>query len=202
MPSLTLAVFDSTVALALLQRGADFLERRHPALDAGLGYSPSIGLKAKPRVTHGATMLEEVCSRKSVWPLPLKGRLGERQTLIYGDGMEQTISLLTAFGLGSIVTALVQTWLSRRYTLDERNFQERKSAYIGLLEAYHQAAVKGTDEAAKSFALWQMRCELVAPAPVRNAISQIVATNEDRNGRNIAHENLKIAMRADLKVTK
>jgi hypothetical protein len=70
------------------------------------------------------------------------------------------------------------------------------------LEAYHRAAVEGTDEAAKSFALWQMRCELVAPATVRNAISQIVATNEDREGRNIAHENLKIAMRADLKVTK
>jgi hypothetical protein len=133
--------------------------------------------------------------------LPLKGRLGELQPLGYGVGMEQTISLLTAFGLGSIVTALVQAWLSRKYSLDERNFQERKSAYIGLLEAYHRAAVEGTDAAAKSFALWQMRCELVAPAPVRNAIAQIVATNEDRDGRNIAHENLKIAMRADLKVT-
>jgi hypothetical protein len=134
--------------------------------------------------------------------LLLKGRLGELRMLGYGVDMDQTISLLTAFGLGSIVTALVQAWLSRRYTLDERNFQERKSAYIGLLEAYHRAAIEGTDEAAKSFALWQMRCELVAPAPVCNAISQIIATNEDRHGRNIAHENLKIAMRADLKVTK
>lgn len=112
------------------------------------------------------------------------------------------LPLLTAFGLGSIVTTLVQAWLSQRSKHDQRNFRERQSAYIGLLEAYHRAAVEGTDEPGKNFAYWQMRCELVAPEPVRKAIDRIVETNEDRKGRVTAHEDLKAALRADLSVAK
>jgi len=116
--------------------------------------------------------------------------------------MPQVISLLTAFGLGSIFTALVQAWLSRRSQEDERRFREKQAAYIGLLEAYHRAAIEGTDEAAKAFAYWQMRCELVAPEPVRDAIRRIVETNDDRIGRDIAHSDLKASIRTDLRITK
>jgi hypothetical protein len=112
------------------------------------------------------------------------------------------LSLLTAFGLGSIVTALVQAWLSNRSKRDERSFREKQAAYIGLLEAYHRAAVEGTDEAAKNFAYWQMRCELVASEAVRKAIERIIDTNDDKVGRSQAHEALKIALRTDLGITK
>ncbi|HEX7821936.1 MAG TPA: hypothetical protein VF463_15105 [Sphingobium sp.] len=47
-----------------------------------------------------------------------------------------------------------------------------------------------------------MRCELVALQSVRNAIIRIVETNDDRFGRNAAHEDLKTSMRADLKITR
>lgn len=110
------------------------------------------------------------------------------------------VSLIAAFGLGSLLTAVLQFWLARRARLDERNFEERKVAYIGLLEAYHKAAVEGTDAAAKNFGYWQMRCELVASEKVRNAIEQIVTTNDDKNARHIAHERLKETLRSDLGV--
>jgi len=116
--------------------------------------------------------------------------------------MSQLIPLLTAFGLGSVVTALVQAWLTRRSQEDERRFREKQGAYVGLLEAYHRAAVEGTDDAAKAFAYWQMRCELVAPEAVRDAIRRIVETNDDRAGRDIAHADLKASMRIDLRITK
>ncbi|MFT8559532.1 MAG: hypothetical protein ABF719_06715 [Acetobacter sp.] len=116
--------------------------------------------------------------------------------------MTQILPLLTAFGLGSIITALIQAWLTQRSKEKERAFQEKQAAYIGLLEAYHQAAVEGTDEAAKNFAYWQMRCELVAPVPVRDAIRRIVDTNDDRTGRMKADHDMKAAMRADLGITK
>ena len=115
---------------------------------------------------------------------------------------ELVIPLLTAFGLGSVITALVQTWLQNLNQTKKRNFDERKHAYIGLLEAYHEAAVAGTDEAAKKFAYWQMRCELVSPPDVRAAISKIVETNDDIEARYIAHEQLKDALRSDLGVSK
>jgi hypothetical protein len=63
--------------------------------------------------------------------------------------MEQFIPLLTAFGLGSIATAFIQSWLARRSLDNERAFREKQAAYIGLLEAYHRAAVEGSDEASK-----------------------------------------------------
>lgn len=112
------------------------------------------------------------------------------------------VSLLTAFGLGSIVTALIQAWLAQRSVHGERRFREKQAAYIGLLEAYHRAAVEGTEEAAKQFAYWQMRCELVAPENVRAAIRRIVDTNDDRVGREKADIDLRIAMRADLRITR
>ena len=112
------------------------------------------------------------------------------------------LSLLTAFGLGSVVTALIQSWLAQRSKQDERRFREKQAAYIGLLEAYHRAAVEGTEEAAKNFALWQMRCELVATEAVRRAIERIVETNEDRAGRTKAHDELKAAFRTDLGIAK
>lgn len=120
----------------------------------------------------------------------------------YSVGMKELVPLLTAFGLGSIVTALIQAWLGQRSKEDERRFQEKQKAYVGLLEAYHRAAVERTDEAAKAFAYWQMRCELVGPEPVRDAIRRIVETNDDRTGREEAHETLKNVMRADLGITR
>lgn len=75
------------------------------------------------------------------------------------------------------------------------------AAYVGLLEAYHRAAVEGTDETSKAFAYWQMRCELVAPAPVRDAIRRIVETNDDHPARMKADQDMKEAMRADLGIT-
>jgi len=112
------------------------------------------------------------------------------------------LPLLTAFGLGSIITVLIQAALAQLAQKSGRSFEERKAAYIGLLEAYQRAAVEGTDAAGKEFAYWQMRCDLVAPDDVRAAISRIVETNDDWDGRGVAHENLKLALRTDLGIAR
>lgn len=112
------------------------------------------------------------------------------------------VSLLTAFGIGSVITALVQSWLSRRYQTDERRFREKQQAYVGLLEAYHRAAVEMSDKAAKEFAYWQMRCSLVAPLSVRAAIQRVIDTNDDKQGRALAHQKMEEEMRRDLGVEK
>ena len=116
--------------------------------------------------------------------------------------MTQIPPLITAFGLGSIVTALIQSWLARKSMKDEHSFREKQASYVGLLEASHRATVEGTDETSKGFAYWQMPCELVATADVRDAIRRIVATNDDKAGRERADNDIKEAMRTDLGVTK
>ncbi len=114
----------------------------------------------------------------------------------------EIIPLLTAFGLGSIVTVFFQSWLQRKGRIEDRNFDERKAAYIGLLETYLKAAIEPSDKSSKNFAYWQMRCDLVAPQAVRMAITKIIETNDDKSARYIAHDELKTALRNDLAVTK
>jgi hypothetical protein len=112
------------------------------------------------------------------------------------------VQFISAFGFGAVVTAIIQTWLNRRTEISKRNFQEKKECYIGLLEAYHRAAVEKSDEAAKNFAYWQLRCELVSPKEVRKAIQDIIDTNDNPQARNIAHENLKNTLRLDIGIAK
>ncbi|HMG48533.1 MAG TPA: hypothetical protein VK614_13880 [Allosphingosinicella sp.] len=116
--------------------------------------------------------------------------------------MNWFLPLLAAFGLGSVVTAFVQSGLTNRSKRLDRVFAEKQTAYIGLLEAYHRAAVESSDETSKLFAYWQMRCELVASEAVRDAVRRIVETNDDPKGRLQADSDLKVAMRADLGITK
>ncbi len=111
------------------------------------------------------------------------------------------IPFLTAFGIGSITTALIQHWFTTRAKKDARSFAERKEAYVGLLQAYHRAAVENTDAAAKEFAYWHMRCDLVAPLNVRTAIQSIIETNESMTARSRAHEQLQSALRSDLSIS-
>lgn len=111
------------------------------------------------------------------------------------------VQLISAAGLGAIITTIIQSWLANRIATTQRNFEEKKEAYVGLLQAYHEAAVENTDKAAKNFAYWQMRVELVSNKKVRKAVQDIVDSNENRNKRLIAHEKLKDAFRTDLGIS-
>ncbi|NDV28622.1 hypothetical protein [Desulfovibrio sp. JC010] len=110
------------------------------------------------------------------------------------------LQMLSTFGLGALTVAVVQFFMTIYRDKKTLQFQEKKDAYLGLLEAYHLAAVKPSPEAAKNFALWQMRCELVGNEEVVKSIQEIVDTNEDYAKRSLAHEKMKKAMRKDLKV--
>jgi hypothetical protein len=117
------------------------------------------------------------------------------------------VQLVSAAGIGGIIgsllTSVVQSFLAHKSYLAQRNFQEKKDAYMGLLTAYHKALVDRADpDNRKEFAHWQMRCDLVAPRKVRDAIQEIVDANtaNDTQRRIDAHENLKKLLRDDLGV--
>jgi hypothetical protein len=92
------------------------------------------------------------------------------------------IQFISAFGLGAIVTAIVQAWLSNRAEIWRRNFQEKKECYVGLLEAYRQAAVESTHET--------------------SAIKEMIDSSAYSLERGVALERLQKAMRRDLGISK
>lgn len=74
--------------------------------------------------------------------------------------MEWVLPLFGAFGVGTLVSSVATHFMSRRATTNDRWYQERREAYLGLLNALHNAAVHSSDENSKAYALWQTRCTL------------------------------------------
>lgn len=77
------------------------------------------------------------------------------------------ISYLTVFGVGSLLTALVQILLNNRTASRQRIYDERKEAYVGLLEAWvRQETGVVTEATMKDVGHWVLRSQLVASQPV------------------------------------
>jgi hypothetical protein len=116
------------------------------------------------------------------------------------------IQFLSAFGLGAIVAAVVQAWLSHRSYVSKRNFEEKKETYIGFLDALHQSEVERTEEAALNVGHWQNRIQLVGSRNVIEGCERIRETNPISGSvhpeRPKVLRDLKEAMRRDLGVTK
>ena len=121
----------------------------------------------------------------------------------------EILQLLSAAGIGGIIgsllTTVAQAWLSHKSYLANRNFQEKKEAYIGFLESLHRSEIEGTQEASLRVGHWLNRCELVGSKAVRMLSYKITETNPTKGGgvhpdRLQVLGNLKIAMRKDLGV--
>ena len=108
------------------------------------------------------------------------------------------LALLTAFGVGSIVSVGVQSWLDSRKEERRKRFAERREAHTGLLDAYHRVARENSPESRLNFGYWELRCKLVASEKVVLAIQDFARAFPGGGDRQLAEERLLGAMRADL----
>lgn len=110
-----------------------------------------------------------------------------------------TISFISAVGLGALLSIPLQYFFNERAKRKTILFQETKEAFIGLMTAYRNAAIKQSDANAKEFAYWQMRCNLICSNKVRDAIKNIIETNEDRDARLRAQEEMERSLSGELR---
>ncbi|WP_321397684.1 hypothetical protein [Emcibacter sp.] len=112
---------------------------------------------------------------------------------------EILMSIFGAFGIGSVVTLLIKNHLDQNNALDERLYNEKREAYLGLLTAMHDAAIQPSDAASKAYALQQTKIQLFGSEKVSEAAQGILDTNEgSREERNRYFEMLIREMRKDL----
>lgn len=108
-------------------------------------------------------------------------------------------ALLGAFGIGAIFKSLIDELLSRNKAREARKYQEKREAYLGLLDALHQAAVAPSDANSKAFALWQTKVSIFGSERASRAVQGIIDTNDGPKEMRQQHfVELLTAIREDL----
>jgi hypothetical protein len=113
--------------------------------------------------------------------------------------MDWILPLIAGLGLGSLLKSVADHFMTRRASSHDRWYQEKREAYLGLLNALHEAATTPSDKNSKTYALWQTRCELFGSMDVAKYAQLIIDTNDGpRAARSTAFRNLVNAMKSDL----
>lgn len=107
-------------------------------------------------------------------------------------------TFLSGLGLGGIITFIVKHSLEQKSKIKEMWLMDYKATCDSLLEAYKQAALNGSQEAAKEFAYCEMKLNLYANDAVLNAVQALKDSQPGTEQRDIAQINLLKAMRNDL----
>ena len=109
-------------------------------------------------------------------------------------------ALVGGLGIGSMLNNLISHITSQKAKQKERRYEEKKAAYIGLLTAVHDAAVRPSDKNSKAYALWLAKCQIFGSTEVSRFAQEIVRTNDSqaRELRDKAFESLLDAIRKDL----
>lgn len=112
------------------------------------------------------------------------------------------IQLVSAAGLGAIIATALQSYLTDKSAQKQRNFLEKKEAYVGFLNAIHRSEIEQTEEASLYAGHWVNVCDLVGSQDVRKALIDYKRTNPINGGvhpdRPDVMKRLKNAMRKDL----
>lgn len=107
-------------------------------------------------------------------------------------------AFLGGLGAGSVITALLQHFLSRRAQQADNLRKDRSEVYAGLLQAIEALEVANSVANSKRFGMWAARAEIVASSEVIEAISVMRATPPNSTQRDASLKNLLRCMRFDL----
>ena len=109
------------------------------------------------------------------------------------------IAILTGFGVGSAITALIQNLLTVRTSARRRAYDERKEAYLGLTESWVRQEQEGTTSSNQlEVGHWHLRCQFVAPDGMISLLGKWAETEPGCMERIAVTKQLKTAMRNDL----
>lgn len=87
------------------------------------------------------------------------------------------LQLISAAGLGAIISTVIQSWLAARTATKQRHFQEKKDAYVGMLSAIHKSEIEQTKEASLYAGYWINICEIVGSKSVRDCLKRHLKSN-------------------------
>ena len=114
----------------------------------------------------------------------------------------EILQLIFAGGLGAIIATVIQSFWASKTAKEQRIYQEKKDAYVGVLNAMHRSEIEKTEEASLYAGHCIAICEIVGNKEVRDYLQQFIDTNPINGNvhpdRPEVNKNLTRAMRKDL----
>jgi len=110
------------------------------------------------------------------------------------------VSFFGGIGFGSVLTAIIQHWLSRRAKVDDLLIEGRQEAFRGIFEALEDLEVQWSEKGVKRVGFWISRIELLASRDTVEAAHAWRDTEPGTKLRQQATERMIEAMRKDLKL--
>lgn len=101
-------------------------------------------------------------------------------------------------GIGSLINSYAKNAIEEKRSKRERLYQEKRDAYIGLLEAIHTAAVEPSERASKTYALWQTRCLIFGTPKVADFAALFAEGVPGTKERNEVFDMLLLEIRKDI----
>ncbi len=111
-----------------------------------------------------------------------------------------TLSAIGGLGIGTIVQSIVQFFLSRRSSDEQRRYQEKKESYLNLLSALRDVSINENKENLMKFAVAQASVELFGSSHVAKAVQQFKETLPG-NDQKMPYQLMIDEMRRDLQTS-
>ncbi len=110
------------------------------------------------------------------------------------------LPLIGGLGIGSLLTTVTHWYFLNRNEQKKRSFEEKKEAYVGLIDALYQLEVEFSHSNSKKYGLWEIRAVLVGSPEVVMCAKLMKKTEPGSAERKKTLDDLLEEMRKDLGV--
>lgn len=115
--------------------------------------------------------------------------------------MDSILAIFGGLGIGSLLTAVVNHFLSKKKDAAEKLYQEKKEAYIGMTRALYDAEIEPGPKNEKMFGYHLNIAKMFSSSDVIVSAQKVIESAPGSQNRKTALDEFYEAMRKDLKDT-
>jgi len=112
--------------------------------------------------------------------------------------MEWALGLIGGLGIGTLLSTVVNYYLSKKQLVSQKLFQEKRDAYFGMTQALYDAEIEPGPKNEKMFGYYLNIAKIFAHKDVVISAQNIINTDPNTKERTGALEKFFDAMRRDL----
>jgi hypothetical protein len=112
--------------------------------------------------------------------------------------MEWILALIGGLGIGSLLTTIVNHFLSKKSGTATRRYQEKREAYLGMAKALYDTEIEPGPKNAKMFGYYLNLAKIFGSHDVVRTAQKVIESAPNSQNRNTALTNFYKAIRKDL----